>query len=96
MCQELIEVYFGCGHFSMFASMDERGTGFSSDKNLLQPFDLVGTLYLWRDVVCENCKENPEQMSLDEQSEECEDTLEEDRESDAIAFLADPNGVGER
>jgi hypothetical protein len=46
--------------------------------------------------VCEKCKENPEEMSLDEQSEECEDTPEEDRESDAVAFPADPNGVGER
>jgi len=76
--------------------MDERGTGFSFDENLRQPFDLVGTLYLWKDVVCEKCKENPEEMSLDEQSEECEDTPEEDRESDAVAFPADPNGVGER
>ncbi len=35
-------------------------------------------------------------MSLDEQSEECEDTPEEDEESDTIAFPADPYGVGER
>lgn len=96
MCQELIEVYFGCGHFFMFASMDDRGTGFSFDKNLRQPFEIVGTLYLWKDVVCEKCKENPEEMSLDEQSEECEDTPEEDEESDTIAFPADPYGVGER
>jgi len=46
--------------------------------------------------VCEKCKENPEEMSLDEQSEECEDTPEEDEESDTIAFPADPYGVGER
>lgn len=46
--------------------------------------------------MCDKCEENPEEMSLDEQSEECEDIPEEDEESDAIAFLADPNGVGER
>lgn len=75
--------------------MDKRATGLSFDKYKLQPFDLVGALYLRRDVVCERCKENPE-MSLEEQSEECEDTPEEDEESDAIVFPANPNGVGER
>lgn len=89
-----VRVYYGCGHVCTLA-VEECQAGFSAYEDVCRQGhnDYLGTFYLIDEIVCNDCEEPTEDV---EEREEPTEEVEDEQQTEAITFIPNPDGVGER